>query len=102
MWFSIAFPLLALVVSSAAQCPINDAATNLILDYEKFNSTPYDDGYGCWTLGYGHRVSLEVSQGAAVWLMTVSVCSKRLLVSERGLARGRSSGTHNLFARCDC
>lgn len=45
-----------LVTGAIAACPINQASTQLIQSYEKFRSKPYNDGYGYWTVGYGHRV----------------------------------------------
>lgn len=48
--------LAAFVATTHAANGINQAATQLIQGYEKFMARPYNDGYGYWTVGYGHRV----------------------------------------------
>ena len=56
MYHKVTLALAALVATSHAANGINQAATQLIQGYEKFKARPYNDGFGYWTVGYGHRV----------------------------------------------
>lgn len=69
MFSNTSFLVAAFIASAAAAtCPIDSSATNLIQGYEKFRSSPYNDGYGYWTVGYGHRVC-DALEGIATYLI---------------------------------
>lgn len=57
---SLKFILAAALPVLASACtgpPVNENGLNLIKSFESFQPSPYDDGFGNPTIGYGHLCS---------------------------------------------
>ena len=73
------------ITKSAPPSKISNNGLQFIASYESFSEKPYDDGYGNWTIGYGHLLDgpnyASITQQEALNLLSKDISKWEKAVS---------------------